>query len=184
MARLTGPAKNGVHTINIEGGAAIQAKNIILATGSFARMLPGMQADDAGSDQHRGAQHFATSPNPWSIIGSGAVGVEFASIYKSFGVEVTVIEMLPRIVPVEDEEVSKELLRVVQEERHQLLRQHQSGQGRENQRRRGRELHPQGDKQQRVEAEKVLVAIGRGPNTEKIGLEKTPTSSPSAASSM
>ncbi|HXO38254.1 MAG TPA: FAD-dependent oxidoreductase, partial [Candidatus Acidoferrum sp.] len=113
FARLTGPAKNGVHTVQIEGGkgaSQIQAKNIILATGSYARMLPGLKADDRILTNIE-VLSLPALPKSMVIIGSGAVGVEFASIYRSFGAEVTVIEMLPRLVPVEDEDVSKELLR-------------------------------------------------------------------------
>jgi len=112
FGRLTGPAKNGVHTIQVEGKGAgeIKAKNIILATGSYARMLPSLKADDRILTNIE-VLSLAAIPKSMVIIGSGAVGVEFASIYRSFGAEVTVIEMLPRLVPVEDEEVSKELLR-------------------------------------------------------------------------
>ena len=113
FARLTGPAKNGVHTVQVEGGkgaSQVQAKNIVLATGSYARMLPGLKADDRILTNIE-VLSLPSIPKSMVIIGSGAVGVEFASIYRSFGAEVTVIEMLPRLVPVEDEDVSKELLR-------------------------------------------------------------------------
>ena len=115
FGRLTGPAKNGIHTIDVSAKAGgeskqIKTKNIILATGSFARMLPGLEID-ARILTNIEVLSLAAIPKSLVIIGSGAVGVEFASIYRSFGVEVTVIEALPRLVPVEDEEVSKELLR-------------------------------------------------------------------------
>jgi dihydrolipoamide dehydrogenase len=173
FARLTGPAKNGIHTINIEGGAPIQAKNIIVATGSFARMLPGMQADDKVLTNIE-VLSISNIPKSMVIIGSGAVGVEFASIYKSFGVDVTVIEMLPRIVPVEDEEVSKELLRSFKKKGINCFVNTKVDKVEKTKDGVAVSFTPQGDKQQRVEAEKVLVAIGRGPNTEKIGLEKAP----------
>ena len=73
-------------------------------------MLPGLKADDRILTNIE-VLSLPAIPKSMVIIGSGAVGVEFASIYRSFGAEVTVIEMLPRLVPVEDEEVSKELLR-------------------------------------------------------------------------
>jgi dihydrolipoamide dehydrogenase len=174
FGRLTGPARNGVHTINIEGGAAIQTKNIILATGSYARMLPNMQADDRVLTNIE-VLSLSAIPKSMVIIGSGAVGVEFASIYKSFGVEVTVIEMLPRIVPVEDEEVSKELLRSFKKKGINCFVNTKVDKVEKTKDGVAVSFTPQGDKQQRVEAEKVLVAIGRGPNTEKVGLEKTPS---------
>ena len=102
-----------MHTVQVEGGkgaSQVQAKNIVLATGSFARMLPGLKADDRILTNIE-VLSLPALPKSMVIIGSGAVGVEFASIYRSFGAEVTVIEMLPRLVPVEDEDVSKELLR-------------------------------------------------------------------------
>jgi dihydrolipoamide dehydrogenase len=112
--QLTGPAKNGIHTVDVTDDAGkksqVQAKNLILATGSYARMLPGLQPDERILTNIE-VLSLGAIPKSMVIIGSGAVGVEFASIYRSFGAEVTVIEMLPRLVPVEDEEVSKELLR-------------------------------------------------------------------------
>src|SRR5580658_4308932 len=119
-ARLTGPAKDGIHTLDIftegGGGAAgetsqLKAKNIIVATGSEAKLLPGLEAD---SRILTNIEILSLSEPPKSlvVIGAGAVGVEFSSIYRSFGSEVTILEFLPRIVPVEDEEISKELTRV------------------------------------------------------------------------
>ena len=111
--KLTGPAKDGIHTVAIEGGEqkSIKAKNVILSTGSVARMLPGMQPDEQILTNIE-VLSLNDIPKSLIVIGSGAVGVEFASIYKSFGADVTILEMLPRYVPVEDEEVSKELMRV------------------------------------------------------------------------
>ena len=181
FARLTGPAKNGVHTVQVEGGKGasqgqdknVQAKNIILATGSYARMLPGLKADDRILTNIE-VLSLPALPKSMVIIGSGAVGVEFASIYRSFGAEVTVIEMLPRLVPVEDEEVSKELLRAFKKKgincfvntKVEKVEKTKSGVS--------VSFTPNGEATQTLEAEKVLVAVGRGPNTEGIGLEKTP----------
>jgi dihydrolipoamide dehydrogenase len=176
FAGLTGPAKNGVHTVQVEGGkgvSQVQAKNIVLATGSFARMLPGLQADDRILTNIE-VLSLSALPKSMVIIGSGAVGVEFASIYHSFGAEVTIIEMLPRLVPVEDEEVSKELLRSFKKKgincfvdtKVEKVEKTKSGVS--------VSLTPNGESTQTLEAEKVLVAVGRGPNTEGIGLGKTP----------
>ncbi len=178
FGRLTGPPKDGVHTVQLlgEGGAPsgeIKARNIILATGSYARMLPGLQPDDRILTNIE-VLSLPAIPKSMIIIGAGAVGVEFASIYRSFGAEVTLIEMLPRLVPVEDEEVSKELLRAFKKKgincfvntRVDKVEKTKSGVA--------VSFTPQGETQQRLEAEKVLIAVGRGPNTEKIGLEKTP----------
>src|SRR5947209_1230191 len=174
--KLTGPAKNGIHTIDVTDdgkSSQIQTKNIILASGSFARMLPGLQADSNVLTNIE-VLSLPAIPKSMVIIGSGAVGVEFDSIYKSFGVEVTVIEMLPRLVPVEDEEVSKELLRSFKKKgincfvntKVERVERTKSGVS--------VNFTPQGEAAQKIEAETVLVAVGRGPNTEGIGLEKTP----------
>jgi dihydrolipoamide dehydrogenase len=176
-AQLTGPAKNGVHMVEVsgEGGqkSQIQAKNIILATGSYARMLPGLQADDRILTNIE-VLSLNAIPKSMIVIGSGAVGVEFASLYRSFGVEVTVIEMLPRLVPVEDEEVSKELLRSFKKKGINCFVNTKVDRVEKTKNGVAVSFTPQGEAQQKLEAEKVLVAIGRGPNTEKIGLEKTP----------
>jgi len=177
FARLTGPAKGGVHTVAVTapGGVAqeVKAKNIILATGSFARMLPGMQADDRVLTNIE-ILSLSAIPKSLVIIGSGAVGVEFASVYRSFGAEVTVIEMLPRLVPVEDEEVSKELLRTFKKKGINCFVNTKVDKVEKTKDGVAISFTPQGEQQQKLEAEKVLVAVGRGPNTEKIGLEKTP----------
>ncbi|HEX4603522.1 MAG TPA: dihydrolipoyl dehydrogenase [Candidatus Angelobacter sp.] len=175
FGRLTGPAKSGVHTIQVEGKGAgeIKAKNIILATGSFARMLPGLKPDDRILTNIE-VLSLPAMPKSMVIIGSGAVGVEFASIYRSFGAEVTVIEMLPRLVPVEDEEVSKELLRSFKKKGINCLVNTKVEKVEKTKDGVCVMCTPQGEATQKIEAEKVLVAIGRGPNTEGIGLEKAP----------
>ncbi len=114
-ARLTGPAHEGVHTVAVTGAGgevtALQAKNVILATGSEAKMLPGLVADDRILTNIE-ILSLDRAPKSLAVIGAGAVGVEFSSIFRSFGAEVTLIEFLPRVVPVEDEEISKELSRL------------------------------------------------------------------------
>jgi dihydrolipoamide dehydrogenase len=174
--RLTGPAAGGVHTVEVAGAdgktTAVKASNVILATGSDARMLPGLKPD-ANILTNMEILTLERIPRSLAIIGAGAVGVEFGSIFRSFGAEVSIIEYLPRLVPVEDEDVSKELARQF--------------------RKRGIDIHV-GAKVEKVEktaqgakvaftsadgksvvkeAEKVLVAVGRAPRTEKLNLEKT-----------
>jgi len=105
-------------------------------------------------------------------VGSGAVGVEFASIYNSFGTKVTVVEMLPRIVPVEDEEVSKELARVYRKRGIDVLTGAAVSKVEKTKTGVAVEVEVDG-KTQRLEADKVLIAIGRRPRTENLGLEKT-----------
>ena len=176
FGRLTGPAKTGVHTIQVEsskGASEVKAKNIIVATGSYARMLPGLKADERILTNIE-VLSLPALPKSMVIIGSGAVGVEFASIYRSFGAEVTVIEMLPRLVPVEDEEVSKELLRSCKKKGINCLLNTKVEKVEKTKDGVCVMCTPQGEATQKIEAEKVLIAVGRGPNTEGIGLEKLP----------
>jgi dihydrolipoamide dehydrogenase len=173
--RLTGPVKDGVLTVDVEADgkkSQIQAKNVIIATGSEARMLPGLKPD---KDVLTNIEILAleTIPKSLIVIGSGAVGVEFASIYKSYNTEVNIIEALPRLVPVEDEDVSKELLRVYKK---RGINCHLGAKVEKVEKtKNGMSVMFTGadGKQQKLEAEKVLVAIGRAPQTENIGLEKT-----------
>jgi dihydrolipoamide dehydrogenase len=171
--KLTGPAKDGIHTVALEGGEqkSLKAKNVILSTGSVARMLPGMDPD-ARILTNIEVLSLNDIPKSLIVIGSGAVGVEFASIYKSFGADVTILEMLPRYVPVEDEEVSKELMRVYRKRgingfvnaKVEKVEETKNGVA---------VTFTVDGKQQKLEAEKVLVAIGRAPRTEGVGIEKT-----------
>ncbi len=171
--KLTGAANGGINTVAIEGGEQkeIKAKHVILSTGSVARMLPGIAADEQILTNIE-VLSLKSIPKSLIVIGSGAVGVEFASIYKSFGAEVTILEMLPRYVPVEDEEVSKELMRVYRK---------RGINGFVNAKVESVEKTKDGvmvtftadGKQQKLEAEKVLIAIGRAPRTEGVGIEKT-----------
>ena len=112
-------------------------------------------------------------PKSLAIIGAGAVGVEFASIFKRFGTDVTVIEMLPRMVPVEDEDISKELERIFRKQKIRV----ETGAKAENIQKTGNgvklTLTTRDGKQEVLETEKLLVAVGRKPNTDKIGLENT-----------
>lgn len=150
-----------------------EAKAVVLASGSSARMLPGLEPDPDVILTNIEILSQTDIPKSLAIIGAGAVGVEFASIYRTFGTEVNVIEMLPRLVPVEDEEVSAELARAfkkrgigihVNTKVDKIVKQ--DG---------GVKLTLIGadGKSQTLEAEKLLVAVGRKPNTEDVGLDKT-----------
>jgi dihydrolipoamide dehydrogenase len=175
--RLTGPAKDGIHSVSVESAngekKVIQTRNVVVATGSDARMLPGMEPDANSILTNMEILVLPQIPKSMIVIGAGAVGVEFGSIFKSFGSEITIVEYLPRLVPNEDEDVSKELARVF--------------------RKRGIDTHT-GAKVEKVEktqdgvkvtftgadgkqvvkeAEKVLVAVGRAPRTADLGLEAT-----------
>lgn len=174
FGKLTGQAQNGVHTIEVkDGGKATQlkTKNVILAMGSEARMIPGLTPDDRVLTNIE-ILNLGTIPKSLIIVGSGAVGVEFASIFKSFDTDVTILEMLPRMVPLEDEEVSKELARVY---RKKGINFHGGAKVEKVEKTKsGIAVTFSADgKQQKLEAEKILIAIGRKPYTDGVGLEKT-----------
>ena len=174
FGKLTGAAQNGVHTIELKDSGKItqlKARNIILAMGSEARMIPGLEPNDRILTNIE-ILNMASIPKSLVIVGSGAVGVEFASIFKSFDCEVTILEMLPRMVPLEDEEVSKELARVY---RKRGINFHLNAKVEKVEKTKsGITVNFSVDgKQQKLEADKILIAIGRKPYTDGVGLEKT-----------
>ena len=171
-AKIAGPGKISV-TDPAGATREITAKNIVLATGSEARMLPGLEADGKTLLTNKEILSMQAIPKSMIIIGAGAVGVEFASIFERFGTKVTVLEMLPRAVPLEDEEISAELEKAFKRQSIAILTQAKvtkvtrTGAGVTV------EFTVADGKPQTLEAETCLVAVGRSPNTANIGLEKT-----------
>jgi dihydrolipoamide dehydrogenase len=173
--KLKGAPKDGIHTVDLDSGGkhqSIQAKNILIATGSDAKTLPGLTPDDRILTNIE-MLAIAEIPKSMIVIGAGAVGVEFGSIFASFGTEITIVEYLPRIVPAEDEEVSKELSRGFRKRgidvnvgaKFEKVEKTETG---------VKVTYTTSDGKQVVkEAEKVLVAVGRSPRTEGIGLDAT-----------
>jgi dihydrolipoamide dehydrogenase len=174
--RLTGAARDGIHSISVEASGerkTVQTKNVVIATGSDARMLPGVEADGASILTNMEILTLPEIPKSMVVIGAGAVGVEFGSIFKSFGSEITIVEYLPRTVPNEDEDVSKELSRVFRKRgidvhtgaKVETVEKTSTG---------AKVTFTSADGKQVVkEAEKVLVAVGRAPRTADIGLDTT-----------
>ena len=173
---LAGPAKDGVFTVDVklaDGKAeTVKAKKVVLATGSDARMLPGLKADETILTNYE-ILKIAEMPKSLVVIGSGAVGVEFASIFRSFGAEVTVLEMLPRMVPAEDEDVSKELLRLFKKRGIEVGLSVKDTKIEKNKDGVLVSWTDANGKPQSKQAERVLVAVGRAPRTANVGLEKT-----------
>ena len=101
-----GAAKDGLRQINLSNGDMVSAKHVIIATGARARALPNIEADGNTILTYREAMVPETMPESLIIVGSGAIGSEFASFYHDMGVKVTLVEALDRILPVEDEDVS------------------------------------------------------------------------------
>ena len=106
MGKATIPAKGKVSVETDKGTEELKAKNIILATGARARDLPGLEADGKRVWNYKHALQPPHMPKKLLVIGSGAIGIEFASFYNTLGAETTVVEVLDRILPVEDAEIS------------------------------------------------------------------------------
>lgn len=151
----------------------IDTKNIIIATGSVVRPIPGFEVDGkqvVNSDQ---ILELTDVPKSMVVLGSGAVGVEFASVYSRFGCDTTVVELLDRIVPLEDAEVSKELERSFKKRGIKCLTGTKMDKLEKS--KKGVKVSGKDNKGKDVvlEAEMLLVAIGRMPYIEKLGLENT-----------
>jgi len=165
--RLAGP-----HEVEVEGQDGKQtygAKFIIVATGSVPRDIPIAPVDGERILNSDHILELRKVPASLAVLGAGAVGTEFASIYASFGSKVTLIEMLPRCLPIEDEEVSAELQRALRKRGLDVLTGTtlKSAERTEG----GVKLTLEGGKKNSVEAELLLVAIGRRPVSENLGLE-------------
>ncbi len=163
-------AKPGVVDV---AGKAHTTRNIVLATGSTPKWFPGMEPDGKGIITSNEALTLKEVPKSMAVIGAGAVGMEFASVYHRFGAQVAVVELLPHILPIEDEEPADELQRILSRRGMKFF----TGAKVES-------IRPSGapgyevavakdGKGEKVQAEVVLVAVGRRPCTEGIGLENT-----------
>jgi dihydrolipoamide dehydrogenase len=167
--RLTGKGK-----VEITEGAKqtlTATKEIIVATGSAPRSIPGIEIDREQIITSDEAIGLKTIPKSMVIMGSGAVGVEFASIFRRFGSEVTVIELLPRIVPSEDEAVSAELERSFKKQGIKVLTGTKVTSGRAGSKGVDLEAQTPDGKTTKLNAEYLLVATGRGPVTSGLGAE-------------
>lgn len=172
--RLAGKGRVDVTAEAAQGKPATQslsAKHVIVATGSQPRGVPGIEIDRKTIITSDEAIHLAEVPKRLAIMGSGAVGVEFASIFRRFGSEVTIIELLPRLVPVEDEAVSAELEKVFKKQGIKVMTGTKAtgaktGAG-------GVTLTLEKDgKTSTLDVDKLLVATGRGPVTAGLGAEE------------
>ncbi|HEV8148104.1 MAG TPA: dihydrolipoyl dehydrogenase [Bryobacteraceae bacterium] len=172
FARLIGTGKVEV-TADDGSKQTLETKNVVLATGSAARMLPGLEPDPQRILTNIEILNLTEIPKSMAILGAGAVGVEFASCFHRFGTKVQLFEMLPRIVPVEDEEVSKELERLFRKSGIRV----ETGSRTENIQKTDTGVRfnvtLSTGKTETIEAETLLVAVGRKPLTEGIGLEGT-----------
>ena len=150
---------------------AIETKNIIIATGSVVRPIPGFETDGVHVVNSDHILELKDVPKSLIVMGAGAVGVEFASVYSRFGAETTLVELMPRLVPLDDEEVSKELeksfrkrgIKSQVDTKLEKLEKTDAGVVVTGKTSKGEAV--------RLEAEMLLVAVGRMPFTEGLGLE-------------
>lgn len=160
--RLTGPT-----TVEVDG-TSYQGKTIVLATGSYARSLPGLEIDGTKVISSYEALTLDRVPASVVVLGGGVIGVEFASVWRSFGAEVTIVEALPRLVPAEDEAASKTVERAFRKRgiafktgvRFSGVEHTDTG------------VKVSLENGETIEAEVLLVAVGRGPVTEGLGYEE------------
>ena len=170
-AKLAGGGKLAV-AMNDKSNTTLTAKNIILATGARARQLPGLESDGKLIWSYREAMVPPEFPKSLLVIGSGAIGIEFASFYRTLGAEVTVAEVLDRVLPVEDEEVSAFAKRAFEKQGMKIL----TGATVSNLKKGANNVTATitaGGKSQEVTVDRVISAVGIVGNVENLGLEGT-----------
>jgi dihydrolipoamide dehydrogenase len=144
-----------------------------MVSGSEAKSLPGIEPDHKTILTNRSILQLPEIPKTLVVVGAGAVGVEFASIYNSFGTQVTILEALPRVVPVEDEEISAELTKAFQKKGIQVFTSCAVESVKKDAKGVTVSFKDKDGKAQTLQAEKLLLAVGRKPMTDGCGLEKS-----------
>jgi dihydrolipoyl dehydrogenase len=169
--KIAGPGKV---TVEKDGKTIeLETTNILLATGSEARSLPGVEIDNDVVLTNREILGLKEIPKSMIVVGCGAVGVEFASVFRTFGTEVTLLEALGRVVPLEDEDVSAELHKALTKKGMKIELEAKVESVKKNAGGATVTYKDKIGKTQTISAEKVLIAVGRRPLTENLGLEKT-----------
>ncbi|MGA2764192.1 MAG: dihydrolipoyl dehydrogenase [Spirochaetia bacterium] len=165
-------ALSGKNEVTLKDGKKITGKNIVIATGSRPRVIPGFEFDEQKVLSSTGAIMLSRLPKKAIILGAGAIGVEFSHVFNAFGVEVHLVEMLDRILPIEDAEAVQVLARAFQKRGVQMytgtkaVSMEKGGSGVKV------VLEDKAGARKTVEADQILVVVGRTPNTDGIGLEK------------
>ncbi len=158
-------------TISVKTGEgkniSVSAKNIMIATGSSANNVPPFDLSDEGVMDNIKILSLKKLPGSLLIVGGGVVGSEFANIFASFGTKVTIVELLPRILNTEDEEVSKVIYKALRKKDLNIYTSTKVEESRKD----GSRFKLKLSGGEEFEAEKILVSVGRGPNSSGIGLE-------------
>jgi dihydrolipoamide dehydrogenase len=164
------------HHVQVENAgktADVEAAHILFATGSEARSLPAVEFDGKVVVGNRDILKLPQVPKTLVVVGAGAVGVEFASIFRSFGSEVTILEMLPRVVPLEDEDISAELEKAFRKRGIHIFTEAKVESVKKDAAGASVAFSDKSGESQNIAAENVLIAVGRAPLTQNVGLEKT-----------
>ncbi len=164
--RLVGT--NAVEVTGTEGTATYVGTNVVLASGSYARTLPGLEIDGERVITSEHALRLDTVPASVVVLGGGVIGCEFASVWRSFGAEVTIVEALPRLMAAEDADSSKQLERAFRKRKIKAL----TGKPFEKVERLDDGVRVYVEGAEPIEAELLLVAVGRGPTTDGLGYEE------------
>ncbi len=170
-ARLASAGQVDV-TLDDGGEARLQPRHVIVASGARARAIPGVEVDGERVMTARHALELQELPRSVVVIGAGPIGLEFAHVWQSYGAQVTIVEMLPHLAPLEDDEISAEVERTFKRRRVRFLtatRVEGVEAGADGVRVR---VRPEGGEEQMIEADRALIAIGVRPNSEDMGLEE------------
>tara|TARA_R110000824_G_scaffold155226_2_gene327669 strand:- start:80340 stop:81740 length:1401 start_codon:yes stop_codon:yes gene_type:complete len=173
---IEGTAKlSGSGRVSVKGKSdtrELSAKNIILATGARARTLPGIEPDGKLVWTYREAMVPPSMPKSLLVIGSGAIGIEFASFYRAFGVEVTVVEVMDRVLPVEDAEISELAAKAFRKHGMTLLTEAKVEKLEKGKDSVTATIALKDGKSQKLTVERVISAVGITGNVEDLGLEE------------
>jgi dihydrolipoamide dehydrogenase len=170
--KITAPGKIEISNGSGEGNTLLTAKNIVIATGSDVARLPGIEIDEKRVVSSTGALELPEVPKKLLVVGAGIIGLELGSVWRRLGAEVTVVEFLDRIVPGIDSEIAKNFQRLLSKQGISFKLGHKVTGVKPNGSAVTATIEPaQGGAKEEIEANVVLVAIGRVPYTEGLGLE-------------
>jgi dihydrolipoyl dehydrogenase len=170
--RITAPGQIAVAPVNGGEPKTLATKNIVIATGSDVARLPGIEIDEKRVVSSTGALELPEVPKKMLVVGAGIIGLELGSVWRRLGAEVTVVEFLDRIVPGIDGEIAKQFQRLLQKQGISFKLGHKVTNVTPNRAAVTATIEPaQGGEKEQIEANVVLVSIGRVPYTEGLGLE-------------
>jgi len=162
----------GIVKVDGDQAAEIRARNIVIATGAEARLLPGLSMDGQTILTNKEILDLESVPKSLLVIGAGALGVEFASMFARFGSAVTVLEMQPRVLPLEDHEISDEIVKILTRKRIKFLTNVRIDEIKTVDGSAEVQISDGAGVPKKLVAEKILIAVGRRPLSGDIGLEK------------